>query len=59
MKIRTTASFYSAEQILEYLQLIGYEPPTSLDGIVSNLDTLTKIVRKHLITFPFENLDMH
>jgi hypothetical protein len=63
MKINTSESFYNPAEIQEYLVHTGFFPSaselSSLESIKPDLPTLTKIVRKHLIAFPFENLDIH
>ncbi|KAG8936953.1 N-terminal acetyltransferase [Tulasnella sp. 418] len=53
--IRQTPSFYDSQQLSLYLARIG------LSGInrQPTLDNLHAITRHHIITFPFENTDMH
>jgi len=69
MKINLAPSPYTNEQIVQYLRTIGYYPnPDSLtskdaDSLIEKFDptlaNLEKLVRRHLISFPFENLVLH
>lgn len=64
VKIHPTTSPYSPEQVLDYLRKIKYEPlPENITAIgktiLPTLDNLNKIIRLHLIAFPFDNLSMH
>ncbi|KDQ08050.1 hypothetical protein BOTBODRAFT_180196 [Botryobasidium botryosum FD-172 SS1] len=54
-KIKVMPSHFTATELAQYLQKLGLES-TALEP---TLDTLTKVLRKHLVIFPFENLGMH
>lgn len=60
-------SVYTAKQVAEYLDVIGvfpssqYTPEASIahGKFPRGLETLSKIVKGHLVAFPFENTAMH
>jgi hypothetical protein len=62
--IKKVPSRCTPNQIAEYLSAIEYEPVCDAEAIASghfpvNLDSLTQVMRLHLLTFPFENTAMH
>ncbi|KAG8978014.1 N-terminal acetyltransferase [Tulasnella sp. JGI-2019a] len=54
--MNSTPSYYSAEQLAEYLKHIGF--PSAVNDEPS-LDSVEAIIRHHLITVPSENTEMH
>ena len=64
MKILAVESYYTAEQAIQYLRLINFPEPPSLDELQCghfniSFKNLSAITRLHLISFPFENTEMH
>ncbi|KAJ2932443.1 hypothetical protein H1R20_g4671, partial [Candolleomyces eurysporus] len=62
--IRQVPSFYSPAQVREYLSAARFDPLPEENEIeekkfVRSLESLEKIVRAHLTTFPWENTAMH
>ncbi|KAF7430565.1 N-terminal acetyltransferase [Pleurotus ostreatus] len=55
---------YTAEQVIQWLSRIGYDHNHTAEDIASgafqtSLDNLGQLSRRHLQTFPFENVAMH
>jgi hypothetical protein len=69
MKIHSLPSPYTNEQIVQYLRTINFftdqaiDEDADADSLVKSFDpsleNLSKLMRGHLIAFPFENLAMH
>lgn len=64
MKIKQVKSQYTPQQIVQYLEHIKFPAPPSIEQISAGafectLDNLALVVRRHLVTIPFENTDMH
>ncbi|KAF9448085.1 cysteine proteinase [Macrolepiota fuliginosa MF-IS2] len=62
--IKRVPSKYTPAQVAQYLSAIGYDPLYDEEAISSgrfptNLDSLGRIMRLHVLTFPFENTSMH
>ncbi|KAF6742559.1 arylamine N-acetyltransferase 1 [Ephemerocybe angulata] len=65
--IRTIPSQYTPKQVSQYIATIGVLPESHFTTEVNiadgkfprGLETLSAIVKQHLITFPFENTAMH
>lgn len=62
--IKYVPSEYSSDQIARYLSAIDYEPPYNAEAISSgqfpiNIYSLSRLVRLHMLAFPFENTSMH
>jgi hypothetical protein len=62
--IKKVPSRCTADQVAEYLSAIEYEPVYDAKAIASgqfptSLESLTQVMRLHLLTFPFENTAMH
>ena len=62
--IRNVPSRFTCEQVADYLSTIEYTPTYDPKRIESghfptNPDALERLVRLHLLTFPFENTSMH
>lgn len=62
--IKKVPSKYTPEQVAKYLSVVGYEPSYDAEAISSgkfptNLETLARVTRLHMLTFPFENTAMH
>jgi hypothetical protein len=69
MKIHSLPAPYTNEQIVQYLQTTNFPTDKALcenvnaDSLIKSFDpsleNLSKLIRGHLIAFPFENLAMH
>jgi hypothetical protein len=62
--IKHVPSEYSPDQIAQYLSAIDYEPLYNAGAILSghfptNVNSLTRLMRLHMLAFPFENTSMH
>ncbi|KXN92043.1 Arylamine N-acetyltransferase 2 [Leucoagaricus sp. SymC.cos] len=62
--IKSVPSIFSPGQVSQYLTAIGYEPSYDEQAIASgafpvNPETLERLMRLHLLSFPFENTQMH
>jgi len=62
--IDNVASYYTPQQVSQYLISVGFENAPSTDVIAAgdfpaSLENLRRLVRLHLLTFPFENTAMH
>ncbi|KAF5354216.1 hypothetical protein D9756_006927 [Leucocoprinus leucothites] len=62
--IKRVPSRFTPNQLADYLSAIGYDPLYDTESISSgafpiNPETLERLVRLHLLTFPFENTSMH
>jgi hypothetical protein len=62
--IKKVASPYTDAQIAQYLKAVGYLGTNEIaDDVVKNhqtsLENLTRLMRQHLVSFPFENSPMH
>jgi hypothetical protein len=58
--IKSVPSYYSASQALQWLSCIGF--PERFEDVASffpSLENLEHLTRLHLLTFPFENTEMH
>ncbi|ESK90329.1 arylamine n-acetyltransferase 1 [Moniliophthora roreri MCA 2997] len=61
--IKRTTSVYSKDQVVHWLKRIGF--PRTIEAEIreerfpTTLENLELLSRLHLVTFPFENLDMH
>ncbi|TFK23882.1 arylamine N-acetyltransferase 1 [Coprinopsis marcescibilis] len=63
-RITQIKSVYTPNQVANYLSAIKFEPTTSEDDIVNarfttSVENLERIMRNHLLTFPWENTMMH
>ena len=65
LPIKDCPSPFSPPQVVEYLQTIGFRPIPSWtanktwENIEPNIETLEKLMRLHVIAFPFENTEDH
>lgn len=65
LHIKTVPSCYSPAQVAQYLARIGYTPTEHTDRLIANggfpttLENIERLIRLHLLTFPFENTAMH
>jgi hypothetical protein len=64
LRIKKVASRFTPKQVAEYLSAIEYEPVYDAEAIASgsfpvNLDSLTRVTRLHMLSFPFDNSAMH
>lgn len=62
--IKPVPSRYTSAQVAQYLSAVGYDPLYDKEAISSGgfpvtPDSLERLMRLHLITFPFENTSMH
>jgi hypothetical protein len=62
--IKQVPSFYTPAQIREYLSVIAFDPLPGENEIEKkefkrSVESLERIVRGHLTTFPWENTGMH
>ncbi|KXN92041.1 Arylamine N-acetyltransferase [Leucoagaricus sp. SymC.cos] len=62
--IKSVPSRYTSDQVAQYLTAIGYEPSYDAEAIAAgafsvNSETLERLMRLHLMTFPFEDTQMH
>ena len=67
--VKKVQSKYTPMQVAQYLATIGVSPPTSGVQTVDSengprqremrLKMLETVVKHHLLTFPFENTEMH
>ncbi|EKM81236.1 hypothetical protein AGABI1DRAFT_56672 [Agaricus bisporus var. burnettii JB137-S8] len=62
--IKNVPSKYSADQVAQYLSTIDYEPHYNAEAISSgqfpiNIYSLSRVMRLHMLAFPFENISMH
>jgi len=62
--IKRVPSRYTPAQVVQYLSTIGYDPVYDEEAISSggfpiNPESLGRIMRLHVLTFPFENTSMH
>ena len=66
LPIKHCPSPFSPSQVVEYLQTIGFHPMPSWtadnnkwENFEPSLETLDKIMRLHVIAFPYENTEDH
>jgi arylamine N-acetyltransferase len=65
LPIKHCPSPFFPSQVVEYLQAINFEPlpvwraESVWDGFDPNLETLEKLMRLHVIAFPYENTEDH
>jgi hypothetical protein len=62
--IKKVPSVYTPGQVSQYLSAVRYDPVYNAEAIGSaafplNRDSLERLMRHHLLTFPFENTGMH
>ncbi|KAM6500018.1 hypothetical protein JOM56_005526 [Amanita muscaria] len=57
--IKSKPSPYSPPQLARYITRIGYTPIIANGLFAANLDNLERLIRLHLLAFPFENTAMH
>ncbi|KIL63913.1 hypothetical protein M378DRAFT_163863 [Amanita muscaria Koide BX008] len=57
--IKSKPSPYSPQQLARYITRIGYTPIIANGLFAANLDNLERLIRLHLLAFPFENTAMH
>ncbi|KAF9044212.1 arylamine N-acetyltransferase 2 [Panaeolus papilionaceus] len=64
LRIKKMRSYYTPSQAVQWLARIGLDLGITQDDleagtVPTSLETLRDIVRRSLLTFPFENTDMH
>ncbi|KAF8630321.1 hypothetical protein AX15_002994 [Amanita polypyramis BW_CC] len=64
--IKAVPSYYSPEQVAQYLTRVGYTPVEHTDeqllannNFPTTLENIERLIRLHVLTFPFENTAMH
>ncbi|KAF6760664.1 arylamine N-acetyltransferase 1 [Ephemerocybe angulata] len=58
--IRPVPSVYSPEQIRLYLSKVGWKDvPEDVTRIPRSIELVEKLIRHHLLTFPWDNVGMH